>query len=165
RLESHEVIGLANQAHRAATHLSRRLENCLLYAETGRLASDWQKLDSMRKQKTALRAVAEPAARDKALAMERSGDLTLQFEDGVAAIPSEHLRKIVEELLDNAFRYSHAGSAVNLKTADAAERVTLTVTDQGCGLAPDQIVAAVAPVPLDQALLMRHGSGLGLPIA
>jgi DNA-binding response OmpR family regulator/anti-sigma regulatory factor (Ser/Thr protein kinase) len=164
-LQANEIISLAEQAHRTAAHLCRRIENCLLYAEIERLASDRQKLPAMLKPQTGIRAVVEPSAKDQALRMERSADLALQFEDGLTAISAEHLKKIVEELLDNAFRYSHTGSTVHLKTTDGADRVTLSISDQGCGLTQEQIVQAVAPLPLDQVLLVRHGSGLGLLIA
>jgi two-component system, sensor histidine kinase and response regulator len=165
KLQSSEVIGLADQAYRVAAQLSRRIGNCLLYAEIEQLASDSQKFRAQHEQRTGIRAVVEPAAKEIATRMERPGDLVLKFEDGRAVVSADHLRKIVEELLENAFRYSHPGSSVQLKTIDGEERVSLSVTDQGCGLTPEQIVQAVAPIPLDQVLLVRHGSGLGLLIA
>jgi signal transduction histidine kinase len=165
KLQSNEIIGLADQAHRAAEHLRRKIENCLSYAEIERLTSVSHQLAAPDEQAAGIRAVVEPAAREKAIRMERVGDLALQFEDALVAIPADHLKKIVEELLDNAFRYSHHGSAVHLKTTDGADRVTLSISDQGCGVTPEQIVQAVAPIPLDQVLLGRHGSGLGLLIA
>jgi two-component system, sensor histidine kinase and response regulator len=163
-LQPKEITDLAGQAHQAAAQLHRRIENCLLYAEVECLASDWQRQAALQEQRTDVRVVAEPAAREKAVALQRAADLSLDFQDVVLPISASHLKKIVLELLDNAFRFSRAGTQVLLQTAKDAEQVTLSVGDQGCGMTPEQIAEAGNPIPLDQALLVRHGSGLSLAL-
>src|SRR5438034_3304453 len=164
-LQPKEIIDLAGQAHAAASHLHRRIENCLLYAEIERLASDWQQVASLQDHQTGIHDVVEPVAREKARTLERSADLDLQIDDALAAISPDSLKKIIEELLDNAFRYSRPGSAVHLKTAVIADQVGLSIIDQGRGMTPEQVAQAGGPVPLDQVLLAQQGSGLGLAIA
>jgi len=163
--EPKDIIELAGQAHRSAVHLRRKLENCLVCAEIERLAEDWQRPAALEEHRTGFRAVVEPVAREKAVLVQRTADLASQFEDAQVAISAERLTKIAEELLDNAFRYSHPGSAVHLKTTAGADTVTLSISDHGCGMTQEQIIQAVTPIPLDQVLLARHGSGLGLFIA
>src|SRR6266516_2770268 len=164
-LQPKEIIELASKAHEAAAHLHRRIENCLLYAEIERLASDWQQVASLQEHRTGIHEVVEPVAREKARTLKRTADLDLQIDDALAAISADSLKKILEELLDNAFRYSRPGSAVHLKTAVVADHVGLSIIDQGRGMTREQVAQAGGPVPLDQVLLAQQGSGLGLAIA
>jgi signal transduction histidine kinase len=164
-MQPNEIVNLAGQAHEAAAHLHRRIENCLLYAEIERLASDWQQVAFLQVHRTGIQQVIEQAAREKATMLQRTADLNLQIEDALAAISADFLKKILEELLDNAFRYSRPGSPVHLKTSVVTDHICLSIIDQGCGMTPEQIAQAGGPVPLDEVLLVQQGSGLGLAIA
>ena len=164
-MQPKETIDLAGQAHQAASLLRRRIENCLFYAEIERLASDWQQAASLQEHRTRIREIVEPVAREKARTLERSGDLDLRIDDALAGISADFLNKIVQELLDNAFRYSRPGTAIQLKTAVVPDHVALSITDQGCGMTPEQVAQAGSPISLDQVLLVQQGSGLGLVIA
>ena len=164
-LQQKEMIDLADQAHNAAAHLHRRLENCLFYAEVERLASDWQQVASLQEHRTGIQQVVEPVAREKAKTLERTADLDLRIDDALASISADSLKKILEELLDNAFKYSRPGQAVQLRTAVVADQVALSITDQGCGMTSEQAAQAGGPVPLDQVLLVQQGAGLGLTIS
>jgi len=165
QMQPKETMELAGQAHAAASLLRRRIENCLLYAEIERLASDWQQAASLQEHRSGVREIVEPVAREKARALERTADLDLRIDDALAAISADSLKKMMEELLDNAFRYSLPGRAVQLKSAVVADPVALSIIDQGCGMTPEQVAQAGGPMPLDQVLLVQQGSGLGLAIA
>ncbi len=164
-VQSKEIMDLAGQVHQAAAYLRQRIENCLLYAEVKRLASDWQWLAALPEHGTGMRAVVEPAARQKAVSLERAADLTMNIEETSAAVSADHLLMITQALLDNAFKYSRPGSPVYLQTTADVAQVTLVISDQGCGMSPEQIAQAGAPAPLEQVLLAQHGCGLGLAIA
>ena len=165
RMQLKETTELAGQAHEAASLLRRRIENCMLYAEIERLASDWQQVASLQEHRTRIQEIVEAVAREKASTLERTADLDLQIDDAPAAISADSLKKIMEELLDNAFRNSRPGGAVQVKTAVVADHVALSITDQGCGMTPEQVAQAGGPMPLDQVLLAQQGTGLGLAIA
>src|SRR3989441_935865 len=164
-LQPKETIELAGKAHEAASLLHRRIENCLLYAEIERLSSDWQQAASLEEHLTGIHEVVESVAREKARTLERTADLDLRIDDALVAISADSLKKIMEELLDNAFRYSRPGKAVHLKTVVVADHVALSITDEGCGMTPEQVAQAGGPIPLDQVLLAQQGSGLGLSIS
>jgi len=165
RLQPKEISELAAQAYASASQLHRRIENCLLYAEIERLASDWQQVALLQDHRTGIYKALDTTAREKARALERATDLDLQIEDALAGISEDALKKVAEELLDNAFRYSRPDKAVQLRTAVSADCVAFSITDQGCGMTPDQVGQAGGPMPLDQVLLAQQGSGLGLAIA
>jgi signal transduction histidine kinase len=164
-LQPKELRDLAGQAHDVASHLHRRIENCLLYAEIERLASDWQQSASLQEHRTVIQEVVEPVALEKAILFERVGDLVLLMDNVHASIPPDALKKIMDELLENAFRYSRPGNPVHLTTAIEGDHVTVSIVDQGCGMTVEQVAHAGGPMSLDQVLLAQQGSGLGLAIA
>ena len=92
---------------------------------------------------------------DRPLRVDVAPDLPLVQADYV------QLDQVVTNLLENAARHTPAGSAVVL-TADAVpEGFTLTVTDAGPGVAPDQLAAIFEPF---RSGPVAGGSGIGLAI-
>jgi two-component system sensor histidine kinase QseC len=63
------------------------------------------------------------------------------------------LKRVVLNLVDNAFRHSLASAAVALEAGAHGERAVLTVRDEGPGIAPD-----VLPQVFER---FRHGAGSG----
>lgn len=76
------------------------------------------------------------------------------------------LRQVVENLLDNAVKFSHDGSTVTVRLAGDHEAVVLTVTDDGIGLPGDDRPALFRR--LYRGDNARHsgipGNGLGLAL-
>lgn len=97
----------------------------------------------------------------------RSAGIDLGFESPEpvlhATIHAGLLREALANLLDNALRYTPAGSHVTVRVRQTAGRVVLEVLDDGPGLAPDELQHAS-----ERFFRGRHaragGSGLGLAI-
>src|SRR5205823_6017620 len=151
--EPKAAMEIAGQAHQVAAQLHRTIGNCLAYAEIERLATDWERLEALQEHRISIRHAVHACAVENTRSLGRTTDLALTLEDAVVAMSDEHLHKIAEELLDNAFRYSRPGSAVQLSTTTDGDRVTLAVRDHGAGMTPEQIARAGTPIPLDQMLL------------
>jgi signal transduction histidine kinase len=78
--------------------------------------------------------------------------------DGVFVVGDEgRLRRLVQNLVDNAVR--HARAQVTIGAAIAAHRVRITIDDDGEGVAPE-----LAERIFDRAVGASGGLGLGLPI-
>lgn len=75
------------------------------------------------------------------------------------------LRRIVDNLLDNAYRYGQGD--VELDVTDRADMVRLCVRDHGPGIAPEQLEQVFEPFYRLESSRNRSlgGSGLGLTIA
>src|SRR5437867_3361868 len=160
--EPKAVMDMASQAHLAAARLHRRIENCLAYAEIERLGTDWERLGVQQEHRVGIRDAIRAVAGEKARLSGRTADLDMMLQDEVVAISAEHLKKIVAELMDNAFHYSPPGSAVQVTTSMEADQVTLAISNRGAGMTPEQMTRAGTPISLDQVLLTQRGSGLGL---
>jgi len=80
----------------------------------------------------------------------------------------ERLAQVLSNLLDNALRHTPTGGHVALGVRSAGARVLLVVTDDGDGIATDQLEAVFDRFHRgdpSRATGDDHGSGLGLTIA
>ena len=165
-IEPSEVYELAEIIHRSATRLNRLVMNYLLYAELEIAMTDQEKVQALRQMRTDdAGAVIERVALQKAKATEREADLKLGLGAAAPRIAPRHLEKIIEELLDNAFKYSKAGTPVHVTSAPDLNGFALSVMDHGRGMTAAQIADIGAYAQFERKLHEQQGSGLGLAIA
>ncbi len=75
------------------------------------------------------------------------------------------IQKVVNNLIDNALKYSPAGSTVRVETRDAGNSIEVAVTDEGVGLSPsdqEQLFSKFHRVKKSDLTAETSGSGLGL---
>jgi signal transduction histidine kinase len=79
----------------------------------------------------------------------------------------EKVQQIVLNLLSNAVKFTDAGGRVTMQAVCADDRVTVTVSDTGRGIASDRLESVFQPfVQVDTTLTRRNdGVGLGLAIS
>ncbi|SDG55196.1 two-component system, cell cycle sensor histidine kinase PleC [Limimonas halophila] len=78
------------------------------------------------------------------------------------------MRQVMTKLLDNALKFTPQGGRVVLTVERAPDgRARLTVADQGCGMAPEEIPTLGQPFEQsgDAMRAERSGLGLGLPVS
>lgn len=156
-------------AERIITHnqrLHRVLENFLVYAQIEVLASDPQQVERLRSHITPrVGHVIGEVARQRAEEWRRTGDLLLQLADLALRIAEHDLRKVIAELVDNAFKFSPAGAPVEVSAGRDGDRYIIQVSDRGRGMTPDQLAAIGAYMQFDRVIYEQQGLGLGLTIA
>ncbi len=97
---------------------------------------------------------------------ERFADLQAQIDP----VPDLHIRaedaeRLVQELVDNAFKFSQAGDSVEVYGQATSDMVyTLSVRDAGSGLTREQFDQAGAYLQYDRHLVEQQGMGFGLAI-
>lgn len=166
-MESARIADMARHINTAAMRLYRLVENYLIYAHTEIMASDAKQLETLQSGYMVLpRTTVEGSALLKAQHYERADDLRLDIQDveGVAAY-EDYFKRIVDELVDNAFKFSEAGKPVEVRARSDNDYYAITVTDQGRGMSAEQISSIGAYMQFDRRLHEQQGSGLGLIIA
>jgi two-component system, sensor histidine kinase and response regulator len=132
----------------------------LLYAELEAAAvAAPEPLDAEIALATIRRAAEEQAGR-----AGRAGNLRLELDTILSPLSKDHLQRVVEELLSNAFRFSAAGSPVIVRCHDAGGRWTLSVADDGRGFTPAQLAGLDSRLPFSRRHQDEPGVGLGLAI-
>ncbi|MFO1315669.1 MAG: ATP-binding protein [Burkholderiales bacterium] len=119
-----------------------------------------------RHERCDLAAIAREAVADVVpQALEKSIDVDLAGESPVSVRGDARLLRILlRNALDNAVRYSPAGTAVHVRVGRQGDKATVSVADEGPGVAPEQraqLGQRFHRLPGSQA----PGSGLGLSIA
>jgi CheY-like chemotaxis protein len=167
RLDMAQVSTLGAEIHRAAGMLLRTIQNYMLYSELEAIQIDPKRLLALRDSRvfSASLAVGE-VAELKARQENRADDLILRVEDAPLRISEMYLQRIVEELLDVAFRNSISGSPVEVLGSIKPEwgQYSLRVTDQGRGIPPEQVALLAGRVQPGKQAADSLGSELGLVI-
>jgi two-component system sensor histidine kinase/response regulator len=161
-----EIVAMSRDAHRVATRVRQQIENCLLLAELVLLAEEPDRPSQWRGRRMVhVLDIIQPTAAQKAKQIERGTDLRVSYSYCQANIHPSSLQKIVEEILDNAFKFSKPGTPVEVRVFSSDGRSTIQITDHGSGIAPDEIAKLGGFIRFEQKLVEAHGCGLGLAIA
>jgi signal transduction histidine kinase len=96
---------------------------------------------------------------------ERSNDLICKVEYAELAVSHKHLKCIASELIDNAFKFSQAGTPVTICGECRDNRFDLQIGDRRRGMTPEQIERIEAFMQFERSTYEQQGLGLGLKIA
>lgn len=160
-----QIQNMAQMIVRSGNRLYRLIENYLLYAQIEIMKTDPDRVHKMRRGRTdKVSEIVTQIAEKKATEAGRVDDLKVTTESGTLAISEDSLRKIVEELVDNAFKFSKPGSVVEVNAAADPGAFIFTIRDQGRGLTAEQIKQIGAYMQFERKLYEQQGMGLGLTL-
>ncbi|AFY69005.1 response regulator receiver sensor signal transduction histidine kinase [Thalassoporum mexicanum PCC 7367] len=162
-----DLIMIVQNIKDSAQLLYRVIQNFLLYAELELAATNGN--DGI-EQEQAIAAtygtdVILEIAGKKAAEYGRNSDLRLQINEAPLMMPPAKLSKIVEELVDNALKYSETGSPIEVLGETKDGFYWLEISDRGRGMTVAQIQQVGAYMQFERKLYEQQGSGLGLAIA
>jgi len=165
-LKPGDVAEIGQEIHKSSERLARLIENFLIYAQLELVAADPQNVNALRVGRTEHpKELLKNQATAQATQAKRMPDLLFEVADIPLPIAEEYFSKIADELLQNAFKFSEAGSPVRVALAEAFNAVTLSVSDLGRGFTTEQIARIGAYMQFDRKLHEQQGLGLGLTIA
>jgi two-component system, sensor histidine kinase and response regulator len=161
-------VELAKQIRDSALRLYRLTQNFLLYAdlEVRANGSDVaQTIQINRHQRSSSQRVIQQMAEDVSKRYHRSVDLHLDLQDQLLPISEQKLGKVIEELIDNAFKFSPKGTPIYVIGRTVEGHYHFDVVDMGRGMTAEQIAQFGAYMQFDRQRYEQQGSGLGLIIA
>jgi two-component system, sensor histidine kinase and response regulator len=161
-----DIAEMGREISQSGQRLERLIENFLIYAQLEIVANDPGSIAALRAAVTAKPAeVARATAISDADHCARLPDLVVEAVDAPAAIAEDYFKKIVTELVQNAFKFSEAGSPVRVRVTAADGKIELSVCDQGRGFSTEHIRRIDAYVQFERKMQDQEGLGLGLTIA
>jgi CheY-like chemotaxis protein len=96
---------------------------------------------------------------------ERMNDLSITMDTkSIPGISEEYLSKIIEELCDNAFKFSVQGSKVTVKAFETEHNLILSFSSNGIIMTKDQLETIGAFIQFDRQKYEQQGVGMGLAI-
>lgn len=164
-LQPQEVAEMGQVIAESGRRLMRLVENFLIYAQLELLETDPERIQALRQKQTVqAQGVVEARAREVARQFGRTADLHLSLRPASLPMAEEYLARLVDELAGNAFKFSAAGSPVEVALAEDAQGVWIRVSDQGCGMTAEQLSRIGAYVQFNRKVREQQGLGLGLAI-
>lgn len=165
-LSPEEVRDMASDIYTSAERLEDLIQNFLLYANLELIAATPEKLMALRQDVTiSAKTIILQAINQKVKRFPRESDLYLSVQDASVRISETHLKKLIEELIDNAFKYSSPGSPVKVRNVLSNKKFVLKITNEGQGMTAEQIAQIGAYMQFERQVKEQQGSGLGLYIA
>jgi len=160
-LDMQEIERLSAQAQ----HLTRLINDLYLLsqAEAQQLPLNLQSADLVGLLHSVLESYQTRAA---------STQVAMQFQPPTEPMHADvdvmRMRQVLQNLLDNALRYTPSGGEVRIELHDSPETVTISILDTGEGIPADQLEHVFDRFYRGDATRSRseiNGSGLGLAIA
>jgi signal transduction histidine kinase len=85
----------------------------------------------------------------------------------IIMLDSMRISQAIGHILDNAIKFSHAGSVIQVSSEQDTDSLTITIMDNGAGMSQADISKALKPLSqVDGSLTKDHGGiGMGLSLA
>lgn len=166
RLTGSEVVQCGTMLLKAAKRLQRLVENFVSFSQIEVISANPEKVRILRQSPPSeSEHIIRTTGTKKAELYGRGEDLRLTLSACQVAVSEEHFQKICEELLDNAFKFSQAGTMVTVTSGVENDRLVLSISDCGRGMTLDQIANVGAYLQFDRRSHEQQGAGLGAAIA
>ncbi|MFN8561991.1 MAG: response regulator [Anaerolineae bacterium] len=165
-MDAERIGEMSRHINLSALRLYRLIENFLIYTHTELMMTDHRQLQYLKNNYSIYpRSTIEHSAGQKAQQVERRDDLQLEVEDTEAVgIGEDYLRKIIEEMVDNGFKFSTAGTPVCVTASVEDGYYVISVTNEGRGMTSEQIAQVGAYMQFERRIHEQQGAGLGLII-
>lgn len=163
-----QIVEMTDDILSSSQRLFRITENFLTYVQIESFKAD----PEMHKRMRSFRTI-EPGATlydlvmAKAMKFSRINDLSFNGEvEGIAIeISTENFNKVLEELMDNALRFSEPGTPIIVSTKMDSKFFVVEIKDYGRGMSSEQISNIGAYNQFNRLIHEQQGVGLGLIIS
>lgn len=164
-ISEQEVKQIGAMINNSGKRLHHLLENLVLFGQIQLWRTDAAKISALRKDRSgriadALQGVIE----NLTVKHERPGAVLTTFVDAEARISAQYLGKIVEEVVDNALKFSDPGTSITVDAAVNGSSIVLTVRDAGRGMSEEQLGKISGFQQFERGYYEQQGAGLGLAL-
>lgn len=165
-IKPQDILETGQHLHTSAQRLQRLIENFIMYAQIELLATNPAEIQALRNCQTLNPSdIIFATAIQKAKQYQREADLILQVANTTVRIAKRDLKKVMEELVDNAFKFSEPDTPVHVKAAADKDAFKLYITNYGRSMSPEQIASIGGYMQFERKFYEQQGIGLGLVLA
>jgi CheY-like chemotaxis protein len=165
-LERADAMEMLDEITISARRLQRVTENFLFYTRLEILSNDLSTMGDLLEAVThSAEEIIIDAVANKANAFNRQSDATITVTDTPVNILPVYFLKAVEEIVDNAFKFSEPGTPVLVKGEVTRGKFTLKIYNKGRGMTAEQIANIGGYQQFERKQYEQQGNGLGLVIA
>jgi two-component system, sensor histidine kinase and response regulator len=152
-LKAGDVAEMGQEILNSSQRLERLIENFLIYAQLELIAADPKNVHALRIGRAGQPvAIIEKLAGALAAQAGRPDDLKVEAVNVSVPMSEEYFSKVVNELVQNAFKFSEADTPVRVTLAETFNGVEFSVRDQGRGFSTEQIQRIGAYMQFDRRI-------------
>jgi two-component system sensor histidine kinase/response regulator len=164
-LSSEEVQEVGAMIHKSGKRLHHLLENIVLLGQLQFIMNDREKIETMRLESaTTLQEVIRSVSADQMKTHDRVDAVALSVNNALVQISPIRFTKIMEEIIDNALKFSAAGTKIHVSSKENGSEVQIIVRDEGRGMSEEQMQKISAFQQFERGFYEQQGAGLGLVI-
>jgi two-component system, sensor histidine kinase and response regulator len=162
-LEKNDVVEMLKNIKTASSRLYRTIEKYLRFNDAELVVANKKEYlnqlnEILESPKHHVSVISSRFAEQYA----RVNDLLITVEDVPLKILDEHFITIVEELVENAFKFSVLGSNVIVNGFLENSFYVLEIKDFGCGMTQEEISGIAPFIQIGRKNYEHNGNGLGL---
>ncbi len=158
-----DMMLMADNIYDSGIRLNNVINKFILYSESSYVLLDSSMIKKYNDSEIeSVEAYVRPAAIKTCSRLGRSTDLKIDFMDFQVKMDFRHLVYIVEELIENACKYSQTESEIKILLRRENDFWTFSVTDHGIGMDAHQIKSIGTLNQFDRKINEVAGNGLGL---
>jgi PAS domain S-box-containing protein len=161
RLRREEKLEYLQSIDRATDRLTELVDHLL---DMSRLNAGLLKLE---KQPISISKLIRETVAEAKLRLPRH-EIVLNMRNGLprVSIDAKRIRQVLDNLIDNACKYSKEGSSVVVQAYRAGSELHISVADQGIGIPPGDLERVFDWMyRIEKRLAQKEGLGLGLSIS
>lgn len=160
-----EIKEMVSHINKSAKRLNILFEKYLFLAKIESLAINTEELSHYKNHTTpSTKSDITETANLIAKTYKRENDIQLELIDLEIPIPEEFFVKIMEEIIDNSFKFSHNSTPITIKSYTNDNSFFVEIFDKGRGISPDDIYNIDFHTQFERKMYEQQGTGLGLTI-
>lgn len=165
-MSSEEVHELLVMAQKSALRLQKLTKRFLQYAQLEMFAGNpgFAEARNTHQPRISTQPLIENAIKVQAESVNRAGDLVWQLENLEIAMSERDFTCTLDELLENAFKFSKPGTPVKVSSQLKNDKFHLSISDRGRGMTAEQIAKIGIFTQFERKSYEQQGMGLGLKI-
>lgn len=158
-------INMLSSIKKASGRLYKTIEKFLHYSEIELLLADKENYNNEDIQEISTRDNIAFIAQRISKHYLRTEDLHVSLNDSKLKMDEKHFQMLLEELVDNAFKFSNKNEYVEIKEIAGNNCFTLEITNQGRGMSKEEIEKINPFIQHNRKHYEQRGNGLGLVTA
>jgi K+-sensing histidine kinase KdpD len=168
-LEKEDIVEVADEIISIVNRLTRITDNFLLYTKLENYANSPEAIAQLQKSKTDEPFVMfSDIAETVSMRYGRANEIDIKnvvFDISIS-MSSDLFHKLVDELIDNAFKFSKKGNTIMIDSKITDDnKLFISIADQGLGMTQEQIKEIGAFMQFQREEFEQQGVGIGLTIA
>lgn len=165
KLNNDEIFDMLSEINKGGKRLQRILDNFLYYANLEHiLNTPSEKIKESENIVIGADKYIVDITLMKLYEDDRVDDLNAHLEDVDLKISEKYLSKLIEEIIDNAIKFSKPKTPIVLKGIKKQDYYHLQITDYGIGFTKEQIDMVDAYIQFNRKFNEQQGIGLGIAI-